>query len=122
MPSSTRELNLKVIGVVTLVAVMLLVTIVLLSQGGYYYFNDRQIERRRAADAERVYTRYGVRMDNGDLARIDNEQLAELHEAGRQPVMGEVKNEETGKFEEKVLREVQKMPIDEAMKQVAERY
>ena len=122
MPSSTRELNLKVISVVTLVAVMLLVVIVLLAQGGFYYFNERQVDRRRSMDAERVYTQYGVRMDNGDLARINDGQIAELYEEGRQPVMGEVKNEETGKFEEKVLREVQKMPIDEAMKQVSERY
>lgn len=122
MAGSTRELNVTIIFIVTLVSVLLLVAIVLTSHGGYYYFANRQADWRRNADAQRTYDEFHVRQDSRQLAATLTQQDKTLMESGPVQIKAMVKNEETDEMEEKVVRTVEKLPIDQAMKRVAERY
>ncbi len=96
---TTRELNVKTIFVVTAVSVFLLIAIVYTARAGYEYFAHRDTARKWAAGSEQTFAEYGVRIDNRDLARLNQEQQAKLTDGadGR-------------------------MPIGDAMKAVAQRY
>ena len=96
---TTRELDVKTIFVVTVVAVFLLITIVFTAQAGYEYFANRDAETKWSAGSERTYAAYGVRTDNADLAKLKTSQKATLN--------GETEGT---------------LAIDEAMQQIADRY
>jgi hypothetical protein len=123
MPPSTRELNVKVIAVVTTVSTLLLITIVLLANAGYLYFASQQVEARRSTDADATFQATRQRLDNRDLAEYKVMQGEELDRSGEHPHMELVEVEgKKGEFEMRETRRDQKMPIDKAMKRVAERY
>jgi len=113
MPATTRELNVKVIFVVTIVAVLLLTAIIYAAQAGFFFFKNQQDAAQYAKGAERTYVETGLRMDNLDLARLEKEQAAELHREGSIDVRDEEGN---------VTGQVQVMPIDQAMADIADRY
>ena len=96
---TTRELNVKTIFVVTAVSVFLLVTIVYTARAGYEYFAHRDAERKWAAGSDQTFAEYGVRIDNRDLAKLNQEQLADLTDGSEG-----------------------RLPIGDAMKAIAERY
>ncbi|MEO1236871.1 MAG: hypothetical protein AAFX76_08800 [Planctomycetota bacterium] len=112
-PPSTRELNVKVIFVVTTVAVLLMVAIVYAAQAGFFYFQNRQTDRQYEIGAERTYQETGLRMDNLELARLKKQQLDELRRSGTEPVT-DAEGQEIGT--------VTYRPIDEAMDAIADRY
>ena len=110
---TTRELNVKVIFVVTIVSVLLLIAIVYASKAGFFFFENRQIERQYAEGAERTYEATGLRMDNMELATLKKEQAEELTREGWRDLTDEEGN---------VIGQADLMPIDDAMKSIAERY
>lgn len=113
MPATTRELNVKVIFVVTIVSAMLLISIVLAAEAGFFFFKNQQDEIQYTRGAERTFAETGLRMDNIDLARSTEEQNAELEREGSVELL-DAEGEPVGT--------VEMMPIDQAMKEVAERY
>jgi len=96
---TTRELNVKTIFVVTAVSVFLLIAIVYTARAGYEYFAHRDTERKWDAGSEQTYAEYGVRIDNRDLAALNQAQRAQLTDGSEG-----------------------RMPIGDAMKAVADRY
>ncbi|MEM6459803.1 MAG: hypothetical protein AAF710_10490 [Planctomycetota bacterium] len=110
---TTRELNVKVIFLVTLVAVMLLVAIIYAAQAAFFYFQNVQTERQYAEGAARTFAETGVRGDNLDLAVLETGQLGQLE-----------RNEtvELTDDEGNVIGTQTLIPIDEAMGRIAERY
>lgn len=113
MPGTTRELNVKVISMVTLVSVILLTAIIFAAQAGFFFFKNRQEDRQYSAGAARTFAETGSRHDNLDLARLDQEQDNELQRTGRVDV-----TDDKGK----VIGRVEMTPINDAMKRIAERY
>lgn len=113
MPATTRELNVKVIFVVTIVSVLLLAAIIYAAQAGFFFFKNQQELIQYSKGAERTYVETGLRMDNLDLARLKKEQTAELHRDGAIDLLDEEGN---------VTGQVQVMPIDQAMADIADRY
>lgn len=111
--SSTRELNVKIIFVVTTVSVLLLVAIVYAAQAGFFFFENRQIERQYAENAERTHAQTGLRMDNMELAELKKEQAEHLTRDGWRDLT-DADGEKTG--------EAELLPIDQAMEAIAERY
>jgi len=96
---TTRELNVKTIFVVTAVSVFLLIAIVYTARAGYEYFAHRDAQSKWNAGSDQTFAQYGVRIDNRDLAKLNQAQQAQLTDGSEG-----------------------RMPIDEAMKAVAERY
>ena len=88
MPATTRELPVKVIFVVTLVAVALLIAIISSAEAGYYYFANRQTAIQYKRGAEHTHAETGMRIDNTDLARLKVEQTKALHDTsdGKLPI------------------------------------
>ena len=113
MPATTRELNVKVIFVVTSVSTMLLIAIVLTAQAGFFFFKNQQEATQYSRGAERTYEETGLRMDNIDLARSPQEQAAELQREGSVELID---------AEGEPIGTVEMMPIEKAMNEVAERY
>lgn len=113
MPATTRELNVKVIFVVTIVSTLLLAAIIFAAQAGFFYFKNQQELAQYTKGADRTYAETGLRMDNLDLARLKKEQTAELHREGSIDVLDEEGN---------VIGQVQVTPIDQAMGQIVEQY
>lgn len=111
--STTRELNVKVIFVVTIVSTMLLIAIVYAAQAGYFYFKNRQVERQYTAGAERTFVETGLRQDNLDLARLETRQAADLERSGSVDLTDAEGN---------VVGQVRMTPIGDAMQTIAERY
>lgn len=111
--SSTRELNVKVIFVVTIVSVFLLVAIVYAAQAGFFYFENRQVERQYAAGAERTFEVTGTRGDNLELAQLDQDQDTDLQRDGSRDITD---------ADGEVVGSANLMPIDEAMQQIDDRY
>ncbi len=113
MPATTRELNVKVIFVVTIVSVLLLAAIIFAAQAGFFFFKNQQEAIQYSKGADRTYAETGLRMDNLDLARMNQGQAAELHRDGSVEVLDAEGN---------VTGQVQVMPIDQAMADIAARY
>ncbi|MEM8737711.1 MAG: hypothetical protein AAGG38_04435 [Planctomycetota bacterium] len=113
MPASTRELNVKVIFIVTIVAVLLLTAIIYTAQAGFFYFQNEQIARQYEKGAARTYAETNLRMDNLDLARLNKAQSENLERSGQAQVT-DSEGEPTGT--------VTYRPIGDAMRAVAERY
>lgn len=95
---TTRDLNVKTIFVVSAAAVFLLIAIVYTARAGYEYFAHRDADSKLAQGSDATFEAWGVRIDNGDLAELNHEQQQLLTDGadGR-------------------------MPIDEAMKAIADR-
>ncbi|MEM9914901.1 MAG: hypothetical protein AAF911_08070 [Planctomycetota bacterium] len=110
---TTRELNVKVIFVVTIVSVLLLIAIIYAAQAGFFYFQNQQELQQYSKGAERTYAETGLRMDNLDLARMKVEQAAELEREGSVDVLD---------ADGEVVGQVQMTPIDQAMQQIVEQY
>jgi hypothetical protein len=110
---TTRELNVKVISVVTLVAVLLLIAIIYAAQAGFFYFQHRQVAEQYDRGAEAVYNETLTRSDNLDLARLNIRQQADLDEAGPRDLT-DPDGEVTG--------QAQTIKITDAMQQIADRY
>ena len=113
MAATTRELNVKVIFVVTIVSVLLLISIIEAAQAGFFYFQNRQIERQYTRGAERTYEATGLRKDNLDLATLIVEQDQTLRNDQPRDLLND---------EGEVVGQAQTMPIEEAMKQIDQRY
>ena len=96
---TTRELNVATISVVTLASALLLISIVYTTRAGYEYFRERDVQRKWAEGADQTYSQTGLRMDNTDLAKILQGQDA-LLQSGAEG----------------------RLPIDDAMRQIADRY
>ncbi|MEM7626158.1 MAG: hypothetical protein AAF333_11230 [Planctomycetota bacterium] len=110
---TTRELNVKVIFVVTIVSVLLLVAIVYAAQAGFFFFENRQIERQYSEGAQRTYEQTGLRMDNLELATLKKTQTEELTREGWRDLEDEDGN---------VVGQAELLPIDRAIDAIAERY
>ncbi|MEE9405566.1 MAG: hypothetical protein V3V20_11795 [Algisphaera sp.] len=78
MPPTTRELNVKTISVITLTAVFLLIATVYTARAGYQYFSNRQAQAQWDAGAQQTFDAYGVRIDNANLAKLNQAQEVQL--------------------------------------------
>ena len=110
---TTRELNVKVIFVVTIVAVLLLIAIVNAAQAGFFYFQQRQVTAQYERGSQTTYRETKLRSDNLELARLNTQQAAALETAGQRDLT-DVDGNVTGK--------ARTMPIQDAMKSIADRY
>ena len=110
---TTRELNVKVIFMVTIVATLLLVAIVYAAQAGFFYFQNQQVQRQYDRASGQTFAETGSRGDNLDLARMQQRHREELHAQGTRELRDADGN---------VTGTVTLMPIDQAMQRVAERY
>ncbi|MEL7087381.1 MAG: hypothetical protein AAGL98_02890 [Planctomycetota bacterium] len=110
---TTRELNVKVIFVVTIVAVLLLIAIVYAAKAGFFFFENRQLERQYTEGAERTFAETGLRMDNLELAELKKEQREHLTRDGWRDITDTDGNK---------VGEAELLPIDQAMQAIAERY
>ncbi len=110
---TTRELNVKVIFVVTTVATLLLVAIVYAAQAGFFYFQNQQIEEQYSRGAAQTYDQTGSRQDNLELARMQKQYREQLQATGTRDLTNE-DGETTGT--------ARLMPIDQAMQQIVDRY
>lgn len=119
MPSTTRELNVTIIFLVTLVAVLLLAAIIFISRAGYNYFHSRQIAVQYERAATHTYDSYNVRMDNPDLAKLVVEQEHKLQVSGPHELVLKEADPKDPESKPETLT-VQGMPIQDAMQTVAE--
>ena len=110
---TTRELNVKVIFVVTIVATLLLFAIVQAAQAGFFFFQNQQTEAQYRGGAEQTYQQTGARGDNLELAKLEASQRAELTEGGSRDLLDADGN---------VTGQARRVPIDQAMQQIADRY
>ena len=110
---TTRELNVKVIFVVTIVATLLLFAIVQAAQAGFFFFQNQQVEAQYRRGSQQTYQQTGSRQDNLELARLEQQQQRDLTAGDPRPLM-DADGNPTG--------EAQRMPIDQAMRQIADRY
>ncbi len=96
---TTRELDVKTIFVVTAVSVFLLIAIVYTARAGYEYFAHRDAQSKWAAGSDQTFAEYGVRIDNRELAGLNQAQEVQLTDGSKG-----------------------RMPIGDAMKAIADRY